>query len=176
MRRTRLLYCILVALITPVFPSLAVAQDGGAAAAPVSGTFGDWVLQTTGDGDQKACFAATVAKQLAPGAAKRTESVLYISAWPKDGIKSELSVKLGYAVKAITGARIAIGTNRYNLFIRGERAYVSDATLELKIIETMKKGSKLTVEATGEDGTQVIDTYSLSGMSQALQAQADTCP
>jgi invasion protein IalB len=175
MRRTCLLSCIRAALLASVSAGRVLAQDGGAAA-PVSGPFGDWVLQTTGDGDQKACFAATVAKQLGPGAAKRTESVLYISAWPKDGIKSELSVKLGYAVKAITGARVVIGTNRYNLFIKGERAYVSDATLELKIIEAMKKGSKLSVEASGEDGTQVIDTYSLSGMSQALQAQTEACP
>ena len=176
MSRVRTIFCTIVVFAGSAVVQTAVAQQAWLVTPGSSGTLSDWVLQTTGEGDLKACFAATVAKELGAGAAKRTDSVLYISAWPKDGIKSELSIKLGYPVKAITGAKLTIGSNKYNLFIKGDRAYVSDATLELKIIEAMKKGSKLTVEATADGGGQVIDTYSLSGIGQALQAQAAACP
>ncbi|MEQ1577788.1 MAG: invasion associated locus B family protein [Hyphomicrobium sp.] len=181
MTLARKLTLVLTALVWPDFADFAMAQGKEVltplpATAAAGNTFSDWVFQTSGEGDQKVCFAATVAKQLGAGAAKRSESVLYISAWPKEGIRSEFSIKLGYPAKAIVGAKVTVGLNKYNLFIKGERAYVSDATLELKLLEAMKKGSKLTVEATAEGGGQVTDTYSLSGISQALQAQAAACP
>ena len=40
----------------------------------------------------------------------------------------------------------------------------------------MKKGSKLTIQAVSERGTTVNDTYSLTGMTSALQALASGCP
>ena len=110
------------------------------------------------------------------GPAKRDDSFVYISAWPKDGIKSEISIKLGYAAKSVSGAKVAIGKDVFSLFIKDERAFVADATQELKLVDAMKKGSKLTVEATAANGTAVTDTYSLSGITQALQAQAAACP
>ena len=58
--------------------------------------FNDWTFQTSGQGKDKVCFAATVAKDTDDSAGSRSDSVLYISAWPKDGIKSELSIKLGF--------------------------------------------------------------------------------
>jgi Invasion associated locus B (IalB) protein len=150
---------------------VATAQD-----TPVAAPFTDWALHTTGEGGQKLCFAATVLKQPGTGPTKRTDSVLYISAWPKDGIKSEISIKLGYAAKNASGAKATVGKDSFKLFIKDERAYVADATQELKLLDVMKKGAKLVVEATAENGSIVSDTYSLSGITQALQAQAAACP
>lgn len=138
--------------------------------------FNDWNFQTSGEGKDKVCFAATVAKDTGEGAGNRSDSVLYISAWPKDGIKSELSIKLGFDAKAAAGARVSVGSAKFDLFINGEHGYVSDATQELKLIEAMKKASSLTVEATSRSGGHVKDRYSLSGIRQALKAQADECP
>lgn len=146
------------------------------AASAAEGTdFNDWSLQTSGEGKEKVCFAATVAKDTAGGAGPRSESVLYISAWPKDGIRSELSIKLGFAAKANAGARVTVGNSTFDLFINGAHAYVSDPTQELKLIEAMKKASALTLEATAKTGAQIKYHYSLSGIRQALQAQADQC-
>lgn len=161
---------IVATLVSALSAALVLAQDSGA------GSFSDWVLQTSGDGSEKVCFAATVAKQTGPGPAKRSDSVVYISAWPKDGIKSEISIKLGYAAKSAAGVKVSVGTEQFKLFIKDDRAYVADATQELKLVEAMKKGSKLMVEATAANGTAVADTYSLSGITQALQAQAAACP
>ncbi len=138
--------------------------------------YADWALHTSRGGDQKLCFAATVVKQPGAGPAKRSDSVLYISAWPKDGIKSEISIKLGYATKNAAGVKASVGKDSFKLFIKDERAYVADATQELKLLDVMKKGALLVVEATAENGTVVTDTYSLSGITQALQAQTAACP
>jgi invasion protein IalB len=171
----RTLCFALAAIVVPLLAGHALAQGNETAAEPTN-TFSDWVLETSGEGANKVCFIATTAKQLGAGPAKRSVSVLYISAWPKDGIKSEISIKLGFTAKAAAGAKVSIGKEAFKLFINDERAFVADATQELKLVEAMKKGAKLMVEATAQGGGQVIDTYSLSGLGQALQAQAAACP
>ena len=149
-------------------------------AAPVAkaegGKFGDWSLQTSGKGDAKSCYIASEVKEPGDGPGVRSVSAIYISAWPKDGIKSEVSIKLGYAAKPDGGAKASVGKETFSLFIKDEHAFVADPTMELKLVEAMKKGSKLVIEATAGDGAPVKDGYSLLGISQAMAAQAQACP
>lgn len=141
-----------------------------------TGTAGDWILhQNAGDGP-KTCFAATLPRTKEPAGANRAKVVLYVSAWPKDGVKSEFSVKLGYRIKPDTPVTATIGSDAFKLFADEDRAYVADASEELKLIEAMKRSPRLVVQATSTRGTQTTDTYSLAGLGQALQAIASACP
>lgn len=141
-----------------------------------TGTAGDWILhQNAGDGP-KTCFAATLPRIKEPAGANRAKVVLYVSAWPKDGVKSEFSVKLGYRIKPDSPVTATVGSEAFKLFAEEDRAYVADNAEELKLIEAMKQGSKLVVQATSTRGTETTDTYSLSGLGQALQAIATACP
>jgi invasion protein IalB len=141
-----------------------------------TGRFGDWIVhQNAGEGP-KTCFAASTPRIKEPPAANRAKIVFYISAWPKEGIKSEVSVKLGYRIKPDGPITVTVGTDSFTLFAQDDRAYVADATEELKLIEAMRKGSKVVVQATSTRGTQTTDTYSLQGLGQALQAVATACP
>ncbi len=141
-----------------------------------TGTAGDWIIhQNAGDGP-KICFAATQPRTKEPAGANRAKVVLYVSAWPKDGVKSEFSVKLGYRIKPDSPVTATIGSEAFKLFAEEDRAYVADASEELKLIEAMKQGSKLVVQATSTRGTETTDTYSLAGLGQALQAIGTACP
>ena len=91
-------------------------------------------------------------------------------------MKSEISLKLGYKIKTGSDVVVNIGTATYTLFGKDDRAFVADPTQELKLLDEMKKGSKLQVQATSERGTATTDTYSLAGLSQALKALAQSCP
>jgi invasion protein IalB len=151
----------------------------GAAAAQGAnklGSFGNWSLNATPDEASKTCFAATQPTLKEPAGANRAPVVLYISAWPKDGVKSEISIKLGYKIKGGSDVMVTIGTASFTLFGKDDRAFVADATQELKLLDEMKKGSKLVVQATSERGTATTDTYSLAGLTQALKALSEKCP
>lgn len=141
-----------------------------------AGKFSDWSLNLANDADQNICFAATLPRTKEPPGANRGKTLLYISAWPKDGIKSEVSVKLGYKIKPGSEIIVVVGDDTFKLFPNDERAFVADATEELKLLEAMKKGTKLVVKATSARGTATTDTYSLVGLGQALQALAQRCP
>ena len=163
-----------LALIALV-PLLATAP---ASAATLVNTFNDWTLYSNAAGGQ-ICFLAGVPSATEPAGLKRDPALLYISAWPKDGVKAEISVKLGFLAKKATEPVLTISgaaSGTFKLFVKDDRAYVADATQELKLLEAMKKGTKLTVQAMSERGTTVSDTYSLQGITNALQALAGGCP
>lgn len=146
------------------------------AATVVAGTYGDWSLHINESASSKICFAAAEPKEKLPQGSNRATTAFYVSAWPKDGVKGEVSVKLGYPIKAQSDVTVLVGKDEFKLFSKDERAFVSDPTQELKLIETMKKGSSLVVKAKSERGTATTDTYSLAGFAQAMQELAKTCP
>ena len=135
-----------------------------------------WTLFMHKSADATTCFAASQPTESLPKGANRDAIHFYVSAWPKDGVKSEVSVKLGYPIKQGSSVSVKIGSDTFKLFSDDQRGYVADPTEELKLVEAMKKGSSMQVLATSQRGTDTTDTYSLSGVSQALQAMAEKCP
>ncbi len=142
----------------------------------VAGRHGAWTLHVNDGKSVKLCFVTAEPETSEPKTSARAPALLYVSAWPKDGIKTEISVKAGYPLKAGADVKVTVDRDTFKLFSKDERAYVADATQELKLIEAMKKASRLKVEAKGERNAGTTDTYSLSGFTDALAALAAACP
>jgi len=139
------------------------------------GTYSSWTAFTHGEGGSLLCFATAQPTKQEPAGAKRAPAFVYVSSWPKDGVKAEVSVRVGYPLRIGSEVTMAIGGSNFKLFVHGDRAYVADAEDELKLIEAMRKGATMTVVGTSERGTTTTDTYSLAGVTQALQAVAANC-
>lgn len=137
---------------------------------------GAWSLYADTGTPKKVCFAASAPQAVEPIGANRGSIFFYISAWPKDGIKAEPSVKVGYPINTEKDVTVTIGTDIFNLFSKDQHGFVADPSEELKLIDAMKKGSTAIVRATSTRGTNTTDTYSLSGISQALEKMTATCP
>lgn len=146
------------------------AQEG----TRVVGKFGDWTLYAH-DGAAKICFLASEPKSSEPKGANRDAVLFYVSGWPKEGVKTEASVKLGYSIKKGAPATATIGSATFKLLAADDRGFVADPTDELKLIEAMRKGASLVVSATSERGTATRDTFSLQGVGQGLAALANGC-
>lgn len=143
----------------------------------VAGKYGDWTLHISEGKSYKICFITSEPEEKGGGAGNRVATLFYVSAWPKDGVKAEISVKLGFPVKAGSEVKVSVDKDTFKLFPKEERAFVADATQELKLLDAMKKGTRLKVEARSERGSDAtVDAYSLSGFSQAIQSLAAACP
>jgi hypothetical protein len=167
-----------IRLLGATVAGIAAFYAGGAAAQTVDlvERFGAWGLYADTATPKAVCFIASQPQAVEPIGANRGPIYFYISAWPKDGVKTEPSVKVGYPVDSAKDMSVTIGTDVFKLFVKDERGFVADPTEELKLIEAMKKGSTAIVKATSQRGTNTTDTYSLSGLSQALTKLAETCP
>jgi hypothetical protein len=157
---------------------LAFAFVGAAAAQTVDlvEKQGSWSLYADAATPKDVCFIAAQPQAVEPLGANRGPIFFYISAWPKEGVKTEPSVKVGYPVKPDAEMSVTVGTETFKLFVKGERGFVSDQNEELKLVEALKKGSNAFVKAVSARGTATTDTYSLSGLSAALDKLAATCP
>lgn len=167
MRRNAFSAAVALAVLAPF--------AANAQATTVEGTYGSWSLYSNDTTGTKLCFVAATPSEKKPASANRGPALLYVSAWPKDGIRSEVSVKLGYPIKPDSTVTVAIGTDTFQLFPKDERAFVADTTQELKLVEALKKGSKADITATSARGTETTDTYTLSGLTQALIELGKQC-
>jgi hypothetical protein len=139
------------------------------------GKFQDWALYEHDTPQIKTCFVLAIPRSSEPAGARRDSIYFYISAWPREGVKSEVSVKVGYPIKKGSEVLVTVGSDVFRLFAREERAFVAEPAEELKLLDALRKGSIMVVQGTSERGTVTKDTYSLAGTAQALQALASSC-
>ncbi len=138
-------------------------------------TFNDWASYEHKGAPSKICFALSKPQKTTPSGLQREAAFFYISAWPKDGVRAEISIKLGMPLKRNSLATVKIGSSSYRLIIEADKAFVDDATAELKMLESMKRGSKLTVDAIAANGKKIRDTYSLRGVTKAIKSVFKSC-
>ncbi len=161
-------------IATAVLCAFGTSAAAFAEGATSAGTFGTWGVYTSEGQSHKICFAAAPPDDKKPATANRATALVYVTAWPKDGVKAEVSVKLGYPIKKGSTVLVTIGKDEFKLFSKDERAYIETAN-EDKLVEAMKKGSTMVVKASSERGTETTDTYSLTGIGQALDMLASKC-
>ena len=138
-------------------------------------TYGDWDLMTDSNAPHLFCFVTSEPKTSEPQDGQREAPRAYISAWPKDGIRAEVSFRMGFRIKKNAQGTATVSPAGFRLFGSSDRAYVSDSTQELKLVEAMRKGSTMTVAISSDRGATVTDTYSLNGIGLALQKLQETC-
>ncbi len=158
--------------------ALAVVMSASAAhaqATQVVEKFKDWVLYSHTGQPAKICFISAQPREKKPSGYAKEPSYFYISAWPDNGIKAEVSVNIGKDLESGSGVTVQIGGSRYRLFTKGNKAFVEQPNDEIKLIEAMKKGSFMVVRATVSDGTAIEETYSLLGVTAAVNSLRRGC-
>jgi len=138
-------------------------------------TYGDWGAFVAEVGTDKTCYALAKPKDRAPANLKRDPAYVFISSRPSENVHNEVSIIMGFPMKDGGDAQAEVGTATFELISKGKNAWVKNPAKEGELIETMKKGAKLIVKASSIRGNMTTDSYSLSGLSQALERVAKEC-
>jgi invasion protein IalB len=152
-----------------------VILPGAARALELKETYKDWAVYVSGQGGSKTCFAISRPKDMEPKNVNRGGVFFYVSSWPKDKIKNEISIKIGYPLDKDVAPSVTIGADQFTLFAEGDKAFIADETQERKLVEAMKKGATLVIKGRSKRGTVTTDKYSLSGISAALKRVSKEC-
>jgi invasion protein IalB len=136
--------------------------------------FKDWSAYA-GTGSPKVCFAVAKPTNSNPKTVKRGPIFFYISQWPADKVTNEISVKMGYPFAEGAKVAVTVGSAKFDLFTKEEGAFVDKPETEAKIIEAMKTGNTMKIDGKSVRGTATTDTYSLNGLSDALDRAAKEC-
>jgi invasion protein IalB len=160
----------------PVKPAVKPAAAAGPAKPMLVGTYGDWGAYSTQGGKAKICYALAQPKERTPASLKKEQAYIFISNRPAEGVKNEISVIMGVPLKeGAAEAKAEVGAATFDLVSKGQNAWVKNAADETRFIDAMKKGSKLTVKGTLVKGGAATDSYSLSGLGQALDRVVKDC-
>jgi hypothetical protein len=162
----------LAALIAFAFTAAApVAAQG----TKVVNTFTAWTKYSHKGDPGDICFITSQPRETKPADVERDRAYFYVSSWAKDGIRNQVSVLLGYELEDQAEIEVRIGSRSFKLYAKDGKGFVGDATDELQLIDAMKRGSFMTVTARTKDGTETTDTYSLIGVTAAVNALANGC-
>jgi invasion protein IalB len=184
-RSTRLAAPLSLLAAAAILPSIAMAQPRPAATNPTAqatllGQYGDWGAYTASPAGRKVCFALAKPSSSVDNPPNRRNAsnlvYMFVSTRPEEKVANEISLLVtGYAFKPNTEAALAIGNTPFAMYTQNDGAWVKNAGDEARLVETMRKGADLTVKATTSKGTQTTDTFSLKGISQALDRVAQEC-
>ena len=136
----------------------------------------DWaVFSATVDGGST-CFVVSQPKNMEPKNVSRDPVYFFITQRPKDHVANQISVVTGYPYKDGSKTIVEIGSQRFTLFTKGDKAWIENVQEQNGLIAAMKRGSTMIVRGTSGRGTNTTDTYSLSGITAAIARLAKACP
>ena len=139
------------------------------------GKFKDWETITIKKENELICFAQSKPVLQSPKSYKR-EARLFVSFRPNEKIINEISITSGYEYNNENSIIAKSGKHKYKFDIVQENfAWLADNKMEKKMINTMKKGSRIMISGYNQEGSQTIDHYSLLGFTKAYNTAKKSC-
>ena len=162
-------------------PASPAAAAAGGAQPKLLGQYGIWGAYTASPGGKKMCFALAkpTASETNPPNRPRNPVYMFISTRladkPADKVTNEISLVVGYPFKAGTEATVQVGGTSFPLYTQQDGAWIKNAAEEAKMVDAMRGGDSAVIKGVSAKGTQSTDTFSLKGVSQALDRSDQDC-
>jgi hypothetical protein len=175
-------------------------KDKDAAKPALVGTYGDWSVYQSAAGKSRICYTLATPKDRAPTDLKRDPGYAFISERPGERVRNEVSFIMGFEIAGAPSGdpkdkgkdkrkaeakdkkpdfvvpTAVIGDAEFELLPKGNDLWVKNAAQESRLIDEMRKGTKLLIKAASKRGKMTVDSYSLVGFSQAIDRALKDCP
>ena len=155
----------------------AAAAAAGGAEPTLIGQFGTWGAYTATPSGRKVCFALAKpsSSKTNPPNRPRDPAYAFVSTRPAEKVVNEVSIMIGYALKPGSESSLEVGGASYAMYTQGDGLWIKNAAEEERMVEAMRKAADVTVKGVSAKGTETTDTFSLKGLSQALDRLAQDC-
>ncbi len=158
-----------------VVPTLALAQ---APANPTSlGASGDWEAFTYEAEGSKVCYVYSAPKKSEASKKGVARNPIYfmVTHWPGKKVKAQPSTVIGYTFKEGSDVKLTIDTRDFILYPVDNMAWTDKVETEKAILAAMKSGKSMSISGTSAKGTTTKDSYSLAGISAAMDTIDGAC-
>jgi hypothetical protein len=139
------------------------------------GKFKDWQTMVLIEPTGTVCFAQSSPVLQAPKSNQR-DARLFVTFRPNEKIIDEISASPGYEFNQNNSVTATSGKEKIKFdIVQQGFAWIADNKIEKKMVNVMKKGSRLMITGYNQNGSQTIDHYSLLGFSKAYDAAKTAC-
>lgn len=163
-----------MARLVPLMAVMLAVAPAALAQSKAIGRYNDWRVFTEGEGRNMVCFAAVEPNDMAPKSATHGEVTFYVAAFKSGAATSQPSLRVGYALRTDLAPQAVIGRDKFPMFASGQEAFFPD-DLEKPLVEALKKGQELRVEAASVKDARTAYHFSLKGSRDAIDKARDLC-
>ncbi|MFZ5617394.1 MAG: invasion associated locus B family protein [Pseudomonadota bacterium] len=155
----------------------AAALLGAAVAAdPVpAATFKAWSVFVQDTGTDRVCFAAAEASDKSPKSVNHGDIFFLVATWKSGAAVNQPSFRVGYNLQEAPAPTIRIGSEKWDMYVSENEAFIESAAAEQSLIASMRRGADMRISAMSSRGTATSYVVSLSGISAALDRVKDAC-
>lgn len=156
---------------------VAAAAVAGGAEPTLLGQFGTWGAYAATPNGKKVCFALAKpsSSKTNPPNRPRDPAYAFVSTRPAEKVNNEVSIMIGYALKPGSESTLEVGGASYAMYTQGDGLWIKNAAEEERMVDAMRKSADVVVKGVSTKGTETTDTFSLKGLSQALDRLAQDC-
>lgn len=164
-----------VKTLAPTVAILAALTASAAAQSPTRiNQFNAWGAYSYDSSNGKVCYILSVPTQSSPENVNHGDIFFLVSQRPGQNVSYEPQAMMGYPLADASKVRVTVDGREFVLFTRENSAWVENAAEEPALVAAMRSGSTMTVNATSGRGTNTSYSYSLSGVTAALN-EIETC-
>ncbi|MBX4335290.1 invasion associated locus B family protein [Bartonella raoultii] len=120
------------------------------------------------------CYVLSVPIQSLPTTVKHGDNFFLVTKRSHSPTSFEPQFMAGYPLKEGSRVTVTIENKDFDFFTKGSSAWLASSALEKQLVSAMRAGLKMTVKAFSKRGTHTTYTYSLRGVTAALNA-AEKC-
>jgi hypothetical protein len=155
----------------------AVAAAAGGVEPTLIGQFGTWGAYSATPNGKRVCFALAkpTSSKTNPPNRPRDPAYAFVSTRPAEKVVNEVSVMIGYALKPGSESTLEVGGASYAMYTQGDGLWIKNAAEEEQMVQAMRRSADAVIKGTSAKGTETTDTFSLKGLSQALDKISQDC-
>ena len=159
-------------LIKPVLAGVivsAVAVSASMAQTPTKiKQFNAWGAYSYKSSGSKVCYVLSIPTKKEPADRDHGDIFFLVSQKPGQNVSYEPQVEVGYPFKEGSNVIVDIDGKSFSMFTKGRNAWVENAAQEPALVKAMRAGRSMSVSGKSRRGTGTSYTYSLSGITAAL--------
>lgn len=137
--------------------------------------FKDWSVFVHETGTDRICFAAAEASDKSPKTVNHGDIFFLVATWKSGAATNQPSLRVGYNLQEAPAPTIRIGSEKWDMYVSDNEAFIESASAEQSLIAAMRRGADMKISATSGRGTATSYVVSLSGISAALDRAAQAC-
>ena len=138
-------------------------------------TYRDWNVFKLDTGDDVVCFAVSEPKDRAPKNVEHGDIFMIVSTWASGAAVNQPSFKAGFNFRPRSKPVIRVGSDRFEMYPSDNEAFIEESAEERRLINAMKRGADMVVQAVSARGTPVTYEVSLLGVTAALNRVQSEC-
>ncbi|MDP9839527.1 invasion protein IalB [Neorhizobium huautlense] len=134
--------------------------------------FDAWGVYSYESGGRKHCYALSVPTSSQPASVNHGDNFFIVAPQGSGAVMPQAI--MGYDLRSTSDVTVSIDGNRFDMQPKDNAAWVRNKDREPAMVTAMRGGASMSLSATSARGTNTQYSYSLSGVTAALN-EANRC-